>query len=179
MRHLHAALARRGGDLAADPARADDDEPSAGVEHGAQRVGVLDGAQDVDAVEIGAGDRRAAGLRAGGEQQRVVGHALAAGEHDRAGADVERLDRRLGAQLDRVLLVPGRVLLQVDRVAVGLAAQVVLAQRRALVGALGLGAQQDDAAVESRVAQGLRGLAARHAGADDDECSRHECPLWS
>jgi hypothetical protein len=76
-----------------------------------------------------------------------------------------------------VLLVEVGVLLQVDRVATGLPAQVVLAERGALVGPLGLGAQQDDAAVEARLAQGLRGLAARHAGADDDEGATHACSL--
>ena len=146
----------------------------------AQRVGVLERAQDVHAVEVGARDRRALGLGAGGEQQRVVVHALAAGEHDRA-ARRRRATRPPSTVRSSTScsLVPAGVLLQVDAVALGLAAQVVLAQRRALVGPLGLGAQQHDAPVEALLAQRLDGLAAGHAGAHDDEGRAHVIPSAS
>jgi hypothetical protein len=51
-RDLRPALARRGGDLAADPPGADHDEPATAVQDAAQRVGVLERAQDVDALEL-------------------------------------------------------------------------------------------------------------------------------
>ena len=60
------------------------------------------------------------------------------------------------------------LVVDVDLLAAGLAAQVVLGQRRPLVGALVLGADQHEAAVEALGAQGLGGLGAGEAGADDD-----------
>ena len=56
-----------------------------------------------------------------------------------------------------------------DAVAVGLALQVVLGQRRPLVGTVGSVTDQDDPAVEALLAQGLRGHGAGQAAADDDE----------
>ena len=56
-----------------------------------------------------------------------------------------------------------------DLVAAGLAAQVVLGQRRALVGTVELGADEHDAPVEALGPQGLGGLGAGQAGADDQE----------
>ncbi len=56
----------------------------------------------------------------------------------------------------------------VDLLAADLSAQVVLRQRRALVGALVFRADQHDAPVEAVLAQRLGGLGAGEAGADDD-----------
>ena len=61
------------------------------------------------------------------------------------------------------------LVVDVDLLAAGLAAQVVLGQRRPLVRALVLGADQQQAPVEALCAQGLGGLGAGQAGADDDE----------
>ena len=60
-------------------------------------------------------------------------------------------------------------------VEVGLAAQVVLGQRRSLVGADRFVADQNNPAVEAFAAQGLGGLGSGQAGADDHEgvCGRH------
>ena len=55
----------------------------------------------------------------------------------------------------------------VDRLALGLAQQVVLGQRRTLVRPLVLLPDQHDRAVEALVAQGLRGLGAGQARPDD------------
>ena len=60
--HLETALAGRGGDLGADPARADDDDRAAAVQPLAQGVGVLDAAQVEHAVELGARNREPARL---------------------------------------------------------------------------------------------------------------------
>ena len=62
-RDLEAALTRRGGDLGADPARADHDHRAAAVEPLAQGVGVLDAAQVQDAVEVARRGSRAAAAR--------------------------------------------------------------------------------------------------------------------
>jgi hypothetical protein len=63
-----------------------------------------------------------------------------------------------------VLGVPvGRV--HVDRVALVVAEQVSLGQRRALVGAFRLGTEEHDLAVEPLVAQRLGGLGPGQAGA--------------
>ena len=56
--------------------------------------------------------------------------------------------------------------------AFGLAAQIVLGQRRPLVGPLVLGAHQDQVPIKPRCAEFLCGLGAGKARTDD-----HECPL--
>ena len=76
-RDLEAALARRGRELAADPAGADDHDPATGLQALAQRVAVLQRAQVMDAVELGARDRDPARLGARGQQQPVVVEARA------------------------------------------------------------------------------------------------------
>ena len=166
---LESALPRRRGDLGADPAGADHDHRAAAVEPFAQRVGVLDAAQVVHAVELGAGNREPARLGAGGQQQPVVAQPLAVVERHLLQRRVH-VDRRAAqAQLDVVVGVEA-LAVDVDAVAVGLAAQVVLRQRRALVRALVLGADEHQAPLEALVSQGLSGLGAGQAGADDHEC---------
>ena len=59
------------------------------------------------------------------------------------------------------------LVVHVNLLAPDLAAQVVLRQRRALVGALLLGADQHDAAVEALLAERLGSLGAGEARADD------------
>ena len=71
-RDLEAALARRGRELAADPAGADDHDPATGLQALAQRITVLQRAQVMDADELGARDRDPAGLGARRQQQPVV-----------------------------------------------------------------------------------------------------------
>ena len=89
---------------------------------------------------------------------------LVAGRGDRA-------DRGRGAQLDVVVGVEP-VLVHIQAVAVGLAAQVGLGQRRALIRPLGLVAKQQQAAVEALGAQGLGRLGAGQAGTDDHKGGR-------
>ena len=68
-----AGVAGRGRDLQADPAAADDGQPAIGAERVAEsRSRVLDAAQVVHAVGVGARHRQPARRRAGGEQQLVV-----------------------------------------------------------------------------------------------------------
>jgi hypothetical protein len=57
----------------------------------------------------------------------------------------------------------------IDGLALDFAAQVLLGQRRPFVGALVLGPYQDQAPLEAFGPQGLGGLCAGEAGADDQE----------
>ena len=160
--------ARGRGHLAADPARADDHEPAAVADHGAQGVGVGDRPQDAHRLPFGAVDRGPARHRAGGDQQPVVRELLAAWERDVVRRGVERGRARRRAQLD----VIGRVeALGVD-LGVGGAAvarQVALRERRSLVGPPRLLGDQDDAPLEALLAQRRGGLGAGQAAADDHE----------
>ena len=170
---VEALLARRRRDLAADPARPDDDQvAAAALEHGADRVGVAERAQHVDAVEVGARQRQALGLGARGQQQAVVGDLLAALEHDRAGREVDALGAHAGAQRHVVVGVPALLLQVGPRSArsrrAGNPCSAAGARR-----AIGLGADEDDVAVEALLAQRLDRLSAGHPGAHDHECGAH------
>ena len=159
-----AALARGRRDLGADPARADDHHRAAAVDPLAQRVGVVERAQVVDAVESAPGIGSAARLGAGGEQQAVVGQPLAAGERDLARGRGRSPSRAVPRRSSIVVLVVEAASSCTQTFSrVGLAAQVLLGERRALVRALGLGADQHDAAVEALLAQRLGGLGAGEA----------------
>jgi hypothetical protein len=160
---LEAALARRGGGLGADPAGPDHDERAAVLQPLTQGVAVLDAAQVQDAIELAAGDRKGAWLGPGGEQQPVVAQPLAVVERQLARRGVQAHRRATEAKLDVVLGVVAHGV-DVDLLAVDLAAQVVLGQRRSLVRALLLGADEQPAPVK---AFGAQGLGAGQAGADD------------
>jgi hypothetical protein len=105
---VDAAIAGAGGNLETDPSAADDGQRRTFGKRRIQRVGVVDGAQVVHAVGVCAGNRRPAGLRAGGQQQLVVVHGAAVGKGDGVSLRVDR--RHLGAELqvDVVIAVPGR-----------------------------------------------------------------------
>jgi hypothetical protein len=150
-RHLGAALARRGGELRSDPPGADHDHLAARLETPAQRVAVRERAQVVDRVQVGAGDRQPTRFCARGQQQPVVAELAPVLEPDLGAARVERAHGSAGDQLDVVLTVEG-LRMDIGLLARGLRAQVILGQRRALVGSLRLGADQDDPAVEPLLA---------------------------
>ncbi len=76
-RDLKPALARRGSELAADPAGADHHHAPARVEPRPQQVTVGERAQVADPVEIRAGNRQPARLGAGRDQQPVVAERAA------------------------------------------------------------------------------------------------------
>ncbi len=172
---LDAELAGRGRDLGADPSRADDHDAAGVREALAQRLRVGERAQRDHAVEGRAGDRQAPRLGARGQQQPVVAQPVAVVELDLARAEVERDGGAPEPQLELLLGVEA-LAAQEDPRAGGLAAQEVLGERRALVRALGLGADEHDAAVEALLAQRRGGGVAGEARADDDEglaCCAH------
>src|SRR6185312_17014075 len=88
---------------------------------------------------------------------------------------VDRLGHGAEAQLDLLLAIEV-LLVYVGLVALRLSLQVVLAEWRPLVGALGFGADEDHAAVETSLAQLGGRLGAGQAGADDHECLAHIRP---
>lgn len=151
-----------GGELRADPARPDDDHVVLPVQDGPQPGGVVEGAQEVDAGHaLGAGQGH--GLRAGREDQDVVGHRPVGGVQHMVGG-AQGGDVQAEAQGDVECLevdVEGGVL--------GLAQQDGLGQRRAVVGLVGFGADQGDGSGEARLAQGHGALHARHARSDDHD----------
>jgi hypothetical protein len=81
---------------------------------------------------------------------------------------VDGVDLGGGVELDVVGGVEP-VLVQVEAVAVGLAAQVGLGQGRAVVGPFGFVAEQQQAAAEALGAQGLGRFGAGQAGTEDHE----------
>ena len=162
-----AELAGGGRDLGADPAGPDHDDVGRVVQRGRQTVGVGEAAQVLHPVEVRTREAEAARGGAGRQQQAVVSHDVAALERDGVLVGVERYRGRVGAELDVLVGVEARVVDE-DLVAVALAAQVVLGQRGPFVGAFGLLADEHDAPIEAVGAQGLGGLGAGEAGADDD-----------
>jgi hypothetical protein len=164
--HLEPLLARRGGDLGPDPSRPDDHEAPTAGDALADPLGVAQLAEVEDALEIGAGHSQSPGRGAGGEEQSVVPEALTSGEHDLRGLRVDLFHRRRRAQLDVMLGVEVGVVDE-ELLALGLGPDEVLGERRALVGRLVLGADQDDASVEALLAQGLGRLRSGEARADD------------
>ncbi len=165
---LLAEQASRSGDLGADPARADDDQPGGAAQREPQRVGVGERAQVVHTAKVGAGEREAPRRSAGGEQQAVIAEGATPREDELARREVEGGGCRGGEQLDALLLVEVGVV-HGGGVEVRLPAEVALRERGSFVGAERLLADQHHAAIEAARPQLLRSLGAREAGADDRE----------
>ena len=106
-RHLASLLAGGGGDLGADPAGPDDHQPLAVLDPLADQLGIAEGPQVVDAVEIGAGHVEAPRHAAGGQQQAVVAQAPVSLEQELAHAEVDARHPGRGQKLDLVLGVEG------------------------------------------------------------------------
>ena len=104
-RDIQPFLPRRCGELAADPAAADDDHTTARVQARFQRLAVVERAQVVDAVEIGARDRDLPGLCAGRQQQAVVVQLAPIVKRDRRRAGVDARSGDARQQFDVVLVV--------------------------------------------------------------------------
>ena len=178
--HVETALTRRGGKLGPDPAGSDHGHLRAGLEARSQRVAVGERTQVVHSVEAGAGHPDLARLRAGGDQQPVVGGPRIAVDEDPVLGRVDRRDPGRGQQLDVVLLVEA-LLVHAGLLPRHLAAQVFLGQRRPLVGELVLVSDQHDRAVKALGAQLLGRFRAGQAGTDDHEgliAHRVLLPVW-
>ena len=102
-----AEVARRGGDLEADEAAADDHHVARPMQAFAKLPRVVDVAEREDAIEGNALDRRQPRPGADGERKLAEGDGGTVGEDDLALAEIDA--GRLGAEakLDRVLFVEG------------------------------------------------------------------------
>ncbi len=167
-RHLGAGRAGGGRRLQADPARADHHDPGPGAEYLLQPLAVLDPAQVEHPGEVGARHGQPARRGAGGEQQLGVGHPAVVGERHGVRRRVDRGDGGAEPQGHVVVGVPLRRV-DVDLRALGAAEQVALGQRRTLVRALVLLADQHHRPVVARLAQGLGGLRPGEARPHDHE----------
>jgi hypothetical protein len=157
-----------GGGFQANPARADDHDLGARSERGLQVVAVIEVAQVMHTVEVGAGHRQPAWRGTGGEEQLVVAQSAPVTGHELVVTAVDRGHHGVESEVHLVLGVPLRRV-HVDRVALRAALQVSLGQRWPLVGPVRFGPEQDDASVETVGAQRFGGLGAGQARADDGE----------
>ena len=161
-------LARRCGDLGADPTGTDHDDSASASEPLAQSIRVRLVAEVQDPVQVAARDAEPEGLRACGEQQPVVLQSRSVVERDIAGRRVESHRRAAENELDAVIVVEAAIVHE-QFAGRDVAAEVALRKRWALVRALLLVAEQDHTPVEAFGAQRLRSLGAGKTGADDHE----------
>ena len=103
-------------------------------------------------------------------QEPLIGDHRAVGEDDLARAAANRADGGAGAVGD-VLAAPGVLVVEGEIGERLLAGQHALRQRRALVGRVGLGADQGDRPLPAGGAERMGGPAAGVPGADDDHAA--------
>ena len=178
-RHLLADRAQRGGHLAADVRPADAHDVLGLVELGADRVGVAERAQVVDAVELRAVDLQPADHRAGRDERVLVADGLLRRQRRLPRRGVELHHARARQELDgRVVEPPG--LGTEARLAALLAAQVLLRERRPVVRRIELAARQQDAAVEPAAHELARGRGGGDSPTDQEDVDgaiSHVCTL--
>jgi hypothetical protein len=165
-RRADAHRRQRRGDLARDERAADDADPAGALGVGAQRVGVAQGAQEVDAVEVAALERQAPHVRPGRDQRVAVGDRPLRRQPRLVGRGVELHDARAREDLDVAGHLDQRVLLR------RAAQEVVLGDRGALVRRVELAPDEEHRSAEALGAQlaGRRG--ARDAAADEQDVDR-------
>ena len=166
---VRAARAGGGGDLQADVARADDDQPRAGGKHAAQRRCVRRRPQAEDPVRVDAGQGKPPRAAAGREDRMRVGERLAVLQADGALLKIKRGGARAEAQGHAALGQGGGA---VERLGRAVRRQPALGEGRALVGLDGLVRQEDDLALVAARAQVHGGGGAAVPGADDDGALR-------
>ena len=156
------------GEFEPDEARAHHHDPAGALDGGAQGVGVVEGAELAHAREFGARHRQGPVAGAGGEDEMVVRETFAIREAHLPLLAVDPRHAGLGAVADRVVgkeaLLP-----QEEAAGIGLASEVGLRQRRALIGQHRLLADQGEASGKARLPQRGRGLEAGLARTDDDD----------
>jgi hypothetical protein len=150
-RDVGAHLPSRRRDLAADPARSDHHGSASCCEVGAQSIGIGEGAQVVNAVQLGAGDSQSPNVCPRRQQQCVVAEDFAGSEDDLGLLDVHRNGARRKSQLDVVVGVVGLVV-EEEPMSASLAAQPLFGQRHPVVGRHRLITDEQHAALESLLA---------------------------
>ena len=172
--HLVAELARRGGDLEADEAGADDDHASAAAgDPLAQVERVVDRSQHDDVGQVVLSGQLA-WARTGGEDRALEAHVLAAVELRSGGRrDRARRPRVDESPVDVERRRCRRALRSAIRSTSHSPRQQPLRERRAVVGHVALVADDGDRAVEAGGAQRLDGTQAGERGTDDDDVAHH------
>ena len=161
----------RGRKLGADEAPADQHDALRRGRLLAQGIGVADRAQVVDPVQVRSVDPQDPHVRPGRKERLLEAHQVLVGELRDAGVDVQRHHSGAGQQLDALLGVPV-VGPEQHVLARFLPAQVLLGQRRPVVGRIGLAAHQEDVALGPLLAQVARAVAGCDAAADQQELDR-------
>ena len=136
-----------------------------GRELGAQAVHVRDAAQVVHAGEFGARQRQQARMAARGQQQSVVFDGAAIGDLDAPPRPIDAHRRKTQSQVDAMVGVVGRVPDE-QAIAIQRSGQVLLRQRRTLIGQRGFIADQRDRALVTALVQGLDRLRCSLSSAD-------------
>src|SRR5579875_3986894 len=149
--HLAPLLAGRGGHLRADPPRSDDDHLRPGLQPRANRIGIGERTEVEEPVELRPRDAEPPRLRPCAQQQPVEGKLSATLQPQTPRPRVDAADFAAKPQLNLLLAVEGP-LVDARLLPIGLAPQVILAQRGALVRKLVLGADQHDVPVEPLLA---------------------------
>ena len=167
-RGLHALAGEARSRLEAEQAAADHHGVAAPCRRGKHRVDVVEVAEGDDAGQLGARNGNQDRLRAGGDEQRVVGLDRAVLGANGARRAVDRDDRLALAQRDLVLRVPGVVV--DDDVVERLLAGEHRREHDAVVVDARLGAENRDVVAIRRARKELFEHAARrHAVAEHDE----------
>jgi hypothetical protein len=171
-RHLKPELPQRGGCLQTDEAAADDDGAFAGARRVADRSRVGDGAEAEDRVEVVARHPQPPRRRARRQQQLVIDEETSVAEHDGAGCGIDGDHPRSEQHVDVLVAVKGLVL-DVRRLR-RLAAQVLLGQRRTVVGKRRLLADEGDSPLAARLAiRGDRARGGQSTAGDHELASVH------
>ena len=166
--HPDVELSQRGRDLGRDPATADDGHLPCREGRGPDGVGIVEGPEAEDARQVGAGHGQRPRLGARRQQQSPEAEAAPVIGADLASPEVQVGGSSPGQDLDPVE-GPGIGRLDPDVATVLRPAQVVLGERRPLVGHLGLLGQHDDAPVEALLAQVDRRARRAEARPHDDD----------
>ncbi len=166
--HLSAVAARDRGEFKADEPGADHHDVVRRGEPVAQQVGLGEGAQITDAVELDPGQRRHPVARAGGEHEMAVAEALARGKTHGSAHPVDLAHPGSREVVDAVVVVEGIGPHQ-EEVEADLAVEIILRQWRALVGQHRFVADQGDRALVAVLAERGGQLKAGMTGPDDDD----------
>ena len=152
----------------ADIAAADHDDAADVRQFGQHGIDIGAAADRVNAGKIAAGAGEAAGYAAGRPDQSAIADPPRVPQHDLTGRRIDRGGRHAEDHLHGALAPKGG---RADQNALErlLARQIILRERRALIGQLRLGADHADAACEAELAERDRGLRAAMPRAHDQD----------
>jgi hypothetical protein len=164
--------AQRGRYLKPDETRTDHDDPPRTFHRVDDGAAIAERAQRMDMRLVGAWHRQAYRLRAGRQQEPVIGHNAAAGEHDVARLGIDRDDIALEPQVDMSFRVK-TVRPQRQPIFRRAAGEVIFRQVRPIHRRRSIVAQHDNAAGKFLPPQHLGRGKTRRAAADDHDSTGH------